>query len=179
MRAGVEDGSGDKAISEFVAQPCQMPRVARGHRRARLDLEAEDTLSAQLGDDVYLAPAVLVPKVVQARPGGANLKIAAQLLCNERGDNPAEQLAVVQDRLHVRPEDSGHHTGVHDIALRRKREPLEPIGPPRRKRLDDKDVLQDAFIGRRCSPIDPGRLVDGLGLGDPGRVERVRLQVAR
>ena len=46
-----------------------------------------DSLSAQFGDDVYLAPAVLVAKVVQARPGGAYLEIAAQLLGHERVDD--------------------------------------------------------------------------------------------
>ena len=99
MRAGVEDGSGDEAVSEFVAQPCQVARVAWGHRRACLDLEAEDALSPEFGDDVYLAPAVLVAEVVEAGPGRAYLKLAAQLLGYERVDDPAEQLAVVQDRL--------------------------------------------------------------------------------
>ena len=36
MRAGVEDGSGDEAVGEFVAEPRQVPGVARGHRCARL-----------------------------------------------------------------------------------------------------------------------------------------------
>jgi hypothetical protein len=31
VRAGVEDGSGNEAVSEFVAQPGQVPRVGRGH----------------------------------------------------------------------------------------------------------------------------------------------------
>jgi hypothetical protein len=156
-----------------------VPRVGRGHRCARLDLEAEDTLSAEFGDDVDLAPAVLVAKMVEARPGGAYLELATQLLGHERVDDPAEQLAVVQDRLHVRPQDGGHQPGIHDIALGRGGEPLEPVRPPGGKRLDDEDVLEDSLIGNGCPPVDPGRLVDALGFGDPGRVERVCLQVAR
>src|SRR5690348_15391212 len=66
VRAGMEHGSGDEAISEFVAQPGQVPRVACGYRRARFDPKAEDALSAQFGDDVDLAPAVLVAKMVEA-----------------------------------------------------------------------------------------------------------------
>jgi hypothetical protein len=45
VRAGREDGSGDEAVPEFVAQSCQVPCVARGHRCARLDLKAKDTSS--------------------------------------------------------------------------------------------------------------------------------------
>jgi len=171
----VEDGPSDKTVSELVAQPRQVPRVGWGHRCARLDLDAEDALSAQLGHDVYLAPAVLVAKVVQARPGRAHLKLAAQLLGHERVDDPAEQLAVVQDRLHVGPEDGGHQPGVHDVALGREREPLQPVGPPRRQRLDDEDVLKDPLVGDRCPPVDPGPLVDVLSLGDARRVKRVGL----
>jgi hypothetical protein len=51
VRPGVEDSSGDETVSQFVAQPGQVPYVARGHRCARLDLKAEDTLSAQFSDD--------------------------------------------------------------------------------------------------------------------------------
>ena len=156
-----------------------MPCVARGHRCARLDLKAKHALPAQFSHDVDLAPAVLVAKVVEARPGGTHLKLAAQLLGHERVDDPAKQLAVVQDRLHVRPEDSGHQPSVKDIALGGERQPLQPVGPPRGKRLDDKDVLKDPLIGNRCPPVDSGRLIDALGLCDPGRIERVRLQVTR
>ena len=43
---GVEDDSSDEPVSEFVAQPCRVARVAWGHRCACLDLEAEDALFA-------------------------------------------------------------------------------------------------------------------------------------
>jgi len=129
----VEDRAGDEAVSEFVAQPCQVPCVGCGHRCACLDLKAEYALPAQFGHDVHLAPAVLVAQVVQARSGGAHLKLSAQLLSHERVDDPAEELAVVQDRLRVRPDDGGHQPGVHDVALGREREPLEAVGPPRGK----------------------------------------------
>ena len=120
----MQHGSGDEAVSKLVAQPCQVSGVACGHRCARFDLEAEDTLSAQFSDNVYLAPAVLVAKVVQTRPGRTYLELATQLLSHERVDDPAEQLAVVQNGLRVRSQDGGHQTGVHDVALGCEREPL-------------------------------------------------------
>jgi hypothetical protein len=127
---------------------------------------------ALIGRAVILSPsgkasAVLIAKMVEARPGGTYLKLGAQLLGHERVDDPAKQLAVVQDRLEVRPQDGGHQPSVHDIALGCEREPLEPVSAPCGKCLDHEDVLEDPFVGSRCSPVDPSRLVDALGFGDP------------
>jgi hypothetical protein len=36
-----------------------------------------------------------------------------------------------------------------------------------REAIGDEDVLEDLFVGRRSSPVDPGRLAVFPGLGDP------------
>ena len=73
----------------------------------------------------------------------------------------------MQDRLRIRPEDRGHEAGVQDVPLGREREALQPVGAPGRKGFDDKDILQYPLVGKCGSPVDPGRLENGLGFGDP------------
>lgn len=65
-----------------------------------------------------------------------------------------------------------------DVALRLLNEAPQPVRDPGRDSLGDQQVLQQFLVRERGHPIDLGRVVDGLVLRKPCRVQRIRFEVA-
>src|SRR5579883_3598545 len=78
-RAAVDDRPGDEAFAQSVSEPEQVPGIADGRCRRGLDLEGDDTASAELDDEVDLPPAALLAKVVEHRERVGESKLRAQL----------------------------------------------------------------------------------------------------
>jgi hypothetical protein len=120
-----------------VAESRKVAGVGKPWGRGRLDLDGYEPAPGQLGKEVDLEASLLLADVVEARPRGRDRELGSQLGGDERVEQPAQQVAVPQHVVGVEPQDGAGQRGVDQVPLRRQDEALEPVGRPRRERLDD------------------------------------------
>jgi hypothetical protein len=120
-----------------------------------LDLDPDDSLGADLGDEVDLVVPLLLAEVVKT-----------------------QEIPVPQDGVPGHADDPCEERWIDEVPLGAMRESLEPIGRPRGERLDDLQVGEKRFVGECRSSVDAGGVVQRLVLDQPGRVQRIGLEVA-
>jgi hypothetical protein len=127
-------------------------------RGRRLDLHPDEAAAGQLGEKVDLEPALLLANVVQARSGGGDGDLGAQLADDERVEQPAQEIPVPEHGVGVKAQHTARKRGIDEMPLGREDEALERVGRHGRERLDDEQAAQQPLVGLGGLAVDPGRL---------------------
>ncbi len=116
--------------------------------------------------------------MVQARPDRRHPELRPELGDDEAVQEAPQQVATPKHEVGVETQDGASECRLDQVALGHEHEALEPVGRPCRQRLDDQQVREQTLARLRRPAVDPGRVEQRPLVHDPGRVERVGLEVA-
>ena len=92
----MQDYAADEAVSELVTDPGQMPGVVAVRSTGRLDLDPDNTLGADLGEDVDLVATLFLTKVVEPDPVASYGRLGPQLCCDEGVEHATKEVPVAK-----------------------------------------------------------------------------------
>lgn len=103
----MQDDAGEESLSELVAEPPKVPSIGWAGSVTGLYLDTDDPAVGELDDDVDLARAVLVPKMVKGRGVDLEGGLGANLGQHEGFQQTADRPGVAQNALDVQPQRRG------------------------------------------------------------------------
>src|SRR5436190_380399 len=113
----MQNHPGDEAVAELIFQPRQVASRVTTGPTVGLDLDTDDSLAAELGDEVHLAAPLFLAQVEEAWPGFGNDRLNPELCGDERVEDPPEEIAVAHYGVGVDAQDASQERGVNEIAL--------------------------------------------------------------